>query len=485
MLDLRGQLTGVDQLLARSPTLEARLADTLAALDREARSTLEQECPFHASLSALQHTEQTLAHTGIGTEALAALLPEHEAIMARCGRPAKRPFWTTQLARLRQQQGDPLPLARLLLKEQRTALEQAQAQWRLARLAALRQEYLARLQAWLDTLIALSRRYQSLGLDPGVLVDFSDGMPRQQSEAILTRWADYLAGNPGILTLCQRIGRHRQPQTQTTSYRVSQRVPCWRRQPNAPAPEALFGLLPGRDLPQLLPSEWAQLGDPDLAALFELKYLEGKLLAYQRRGWQAERQWQEEERWASRETVRAKGPMVIAVDTSLSMQGTPETAAKAIALVLAASARAEHRPVHLINFATSLAQQDLTERSAGLVAFLQLSFHGGTDVALALDASLRLLDTPGYELADLVLISDMVLSDLPDERLARLNEARLQGHQIHAVAIGEGARPSSLTTALDCQWWFDPERSDIGVKEGDAPAEAEETPLWQGLAGSA
>lgn len=485
MLDLRSQLTGVDQLLARSPSMEARLAQTLTELDRDARRILEQECPFRARLEHLNSAEIDLVANGIGLAQLAEWLPLHEQVMAECGRPPKSTFWATQLTQLRQRHVDPTPLARLLLKEQRTALEKAQAQWRLARLAALRADYLARLQAWLDTLIALSRRYQSLGLDPGVLVDFSDGVPLQQTEAALTRWADYLAGNPGILALCQRIGQHRQPQTQTTHHRVTRRVPCWRPQPNAPAPDELFGLLPGRELPQLLPSEWAQLGDPELATLFELKYLESKLLAYQRRGWQSERQWREETRWEPCETVRAKGPMVIAVDTSLSMQGTPETAAKAIALTLAATARAENRPVHLINFATAVAEQDLSQSGSGLLPFLQLSFHGGTDVAIALEATLETLENPDYELADLVLLSDMVLADLPVPLLERLNRARQSGHQIHAVAIGEVVRESSLIPALDCQWQFNPEQGDIDLKKGEAPAAAVATPLWQGLAGSA
>ncbi|MBY6187705.1 VWA domain-containing protein [Marinobacter hydrocarbonoclasticus] len=482
MLDLRNQLNGLAELLARSPALEAKLAHTLSELDAKARAVLQQECPFQSHLAALERAEQ---QQPIDLAVLRQWLQHHDELMALCGRPAKRPFWDAQSVRLQHHGGDPAPLGRLLLKEQRTALETAQARWQLARLSALRAEYLAQLQSWLEALQALSRRYRSLGLDPGILVDLCDGEALTQAEDTLNRWADYLAGHPGIIELCRRIGRHRQPQTRTELRPVTCRVPCWTRQPNAPAPDDLFGVLPGRDLPALLPSELSQLSDPELASLFELKLLEGKLLAYQRRGWQAERQWRNETRMVPYQAERAKGPLVIAVDTSLSMQGIPEAAAKAIALTLAATARAEQRPVHLINFATRIEERDLAQHANGLIAFLQLSFHGGTDVALALEAALACLERPDYELADLVLISDMMLTDLSSEVLNQLNDARQQGHQIHAVAIGDVVRETTLTPALDCQWQFCPVRGDIALREGKAPAAVQDAPVWQGLEGLA
>ncbi|ADN74673.1 von Willebrand factor type A [Ferrimonas balearica DSM 9799] len=485
MLDLTPQLQGLDSLLAQSPALQARLTDTLAQLDREARATLANECPYQPELSQCLSREQQLAEQGVTPARLATWLEEHDALMARCGVPANRPFWQQQRSQLKQQPERLLPLARLLLQQQRRALEQAQAQWQLNRLSVLRRDYLARLQAWLDTLLALQQRFRGLGLDPGVLVDLADSDALQQTAAELNRWADYLRGNPGILDLCERIGRHRQPQSQTEWHPITRRVAHWPLQANAPAPESLFGLLPGRDLPQLLPSEWAQLGDPELASLFELKYLEARLLAYQRRGWQRELQWRQETRLEPSETERARGPLVIAVDTSLSMQGTPESAAKAIALCLSATARSHHRPVHLINFATELAERDLTQHSEGLLGFLQLSFHGGTDVALALEAALNTLSRPDYELADVVLLSDMVLLDLPQPLLQRIDEARRQGHQIHAVAIGEIVRTTNLNSRLDCQWQFCPLQGDIEQSEGEAPAAAVQHGHWQGLAGSA
>ena len=55
---------------------------------------------------------------------------------------------------------------------------------------------------------------------------------------------------------------------------------------------------------------------------------------------------------------------------------------------------------------------------------LQQSFYGGTDVAPALRYALQLVKKERYEKADVLLISDFVMSHLPDDVLQSIEKQR-------------------------------------------------------------
>lgn len=56
----------------------------------------------------------------------------------------------------------------------------------------------------------------------------------------------------------------------------------WQPDPNSR--EEIIGVRLGRDLEQALPSELAMLGDPDTSVLFDLKYIESRLMCFDMRG---------------------------------------------------------------------------------------------------------------------------------------------------------------------------------------------------------
>ncbi|MBY5992243.1 VWA domain-containing protein [Ferrimonas balearica] len=482
MLQLESGLSDYAELLSHSPALQRKLAETLATLEAQAQQTLVDTTPFapwEQRLAALEATPVEQLNLADASRA-------YQGFRQACRLPDNRLFWQAQLSRSHSARQH-LALGRLLLTQWRRALDGEHQHWRLAQLQRIRQDCLAQLRPWLDQLLALSRRFAPLGLEPGVLVDFSESRGGRQAAQELERWASYLEANPGIAELCEQIGRQRRPtvQTQYHPVTVTERVPA--QCANAPAPEALFGIQTGRDLTLALPAELAQLGDPELETLFDLKYLEHRLTQYQRRGWHREWQWQSVTRLQASTVTRAPGPLILCIDTSLSMQGAPELAAKAIALCLASQALAQGRECHLINFATDLAQLDLGHSPGALIEFLCQSFHGGTDVAPALTAGLDQLADPRYALGDLVLISDFVLADLPKTLLAQLGAQRHRGHQCFGVMIGEQACDTSLDSQMDRYWHYDARRGDIEAQSGrSVPLPQAETPAWlTALEGSA
>ncbi|GAA5191436.1 VWA domain-containing protein [Ferrimonas gelatinilytica] len=482
MLHLESELSDYASVLRQSPGLQRKLAQTLAKLEAQAAKILAETSPFTLWEQQLAELESTPPEQ----VELACASGSYQHFRQQCRLPDNRAFWVA-----RQEQSNAprqrAALVRLLLTQWRRALDGEHQHWRLAQLQALRQRYLAQLRPWLEQLLALSRRFSPMGLDPGFLVDFSEDRPTVQASVELLRWAEYLEGNPGILALCDQIGRQRRPAEQTEYHPVDvrERVPAHRA--NAAVPEALFGVECGRDLPLALPAELAQLADPELETLFDLKYLEHRLSQYQRRGWQQQWQWRTVQRLEASTVTRQPGPLILCIDSSLSMQGAPELAAKAIALCLATRALAQGRACYLINFSTLLAELDLQQTPDALVTFLCQSFHGGTDVVPALEAALARLSDPHYALGDLVLISDFVLADLPTELLAQLGHQRQRGHHCFGVMIGEQSCDSSLDSQMDHYWHYDARSGDIQSQTGGAvPLPGEALPVWlTALEGSA
>jgi len=80
----------------------------------------------------------------------------------------------------------------------------------------------------------------------------------------------------------------------------------------------IYSIKQGKDLGKVLPSELMKLCDPVTELLFFKDYAEGKILQYETRS----------------KAKQVKGPIVVAMDESYSMDGQPEIWAKAVAMGL-------------------------------------------------------------------------------------------------------------------------------------------------------
>ena len=309
----------------------------------------------------------------------------------------------------------------------------------------------------------LQQQLDALGLDPGILFDLSIGTLSAQDIEHFRRWATYLADDPGVRALCEMLGKIRQLEF---SERI-ERVTVSRTQttiiPHIDSREEIVGVRLGRDLEHLVPSELALLADPDTALLFDLKYVEARLMCFDMQGLQA---WHTEVDIEEERTTREadkQGPMILCIDTSGSMQGMPETIAKAVALFMASKAREKKRSCYLINFSTGLATLDLAGEWGmdTLMGFLGMSFHGGTDVAPALDKALQVMQEDAYRNADALIISDFIMAGLPKDTLERIGRQRSDGNRFHSLVIGDCYMTERLKSLFDQEWVYDPRRSQI------------------------
>jgi uncharacterized protein with von Willebrand factor type A (vWA) domain len=145
------------------------------------------------------------------------------------------------------------------------------------------------------------------------------------------------------------------------------------------------------------------------------------------------------------------------------MNGMPETVAKAVALYLAAKASDQKRPCYLITFSTSIYTLDLSAKPGmeALLRFLRMSFHGGTDVAPAIEHALDTMEQDAYKNADMLVVSDFIMSSLADGLLTRIKKQRLAGNRFHSLVVGDCYMTQRLRDIFDSEWVFEPSSSQI------------------------
>jgi uncharacterized protein with von Willebrand factor type A (vWA) domain len=332
----------------------------------------------------------------------------------------------------------------------------------------LRRQFMEELEAFLQLLQQLHQQLDTLGLAPGIFLDLSKGNLSAQEIERFQRWATYLANDPGVRSLCDLLGKLRQLELSERIERTQVRYTSDVELPDINSREEIVGIRLGRDIEHVLPSELALLADPETSILFDLKYVESRLMCFDMRGIQRVQQHHQRVELRSVEEAEKQGPMVICIDTSGSMNGMPETVAKAVVLFIAGQARQQKRACYLINFSTSVETQDLGDDFGmeALIKFLGMSFHGGTDAIPALNHALSVMQNETYQRADLLMVSDFIMADLPGQVCQRIEAQRTNGNRFYSLVVGDCFMTQRLTSLFDQEWVYDPRSSQIHELSG-------------------
>jgi len=177
-----------------------------------------------------------------------------------------------------------------------------------------------------------------------------------------------------------------------------------------------YGIERGSDLGRIIPSELVALHHPVLVQDFRRRLLEGEVLQY----------------WLREDEQRGKGPMVVCIDVSSSMQGDKELWAKAVGLTLMDIARRQRRLFRAVLFSSgegSLRVLDLNRERryepelAKVIEMAEYFPGGGTDFQQPLDAAVALLEDRRLKRGDIVMITDGECQVAP-EWLAHLRQRK-------------------------------------------------------------
>ena len=125
-------------------------------------------------------------------------------------------------------------------------------------------------------------------MDPGILFDLSIGTLSAQDIEHFRRWATYLADDPSVRALCE-MRWAKSGSSNSRSASSGSRSAAHRPQiiPHIDSRMRLSACGSGVTSNILCRGELALLADPDTALLFDLKYVEARLMCFDMQGLQA------------------------------------------------------------------------------------------------------------------------------------------------------------------------------------------------------
>jgi uncharacterized protein with von Willebrand factor type A (vWA) domain len=317
--------------------------------------------------------------------------------------------------------------------------------------AALAVAWGERLRAW----AAIEEVFGELGDMCGLGWDLSSTVLRHNGWQDAKRLANLLRKLPQIQDVVRQLGRMQsteKPEETPILERVFgpvRRAPAELRDIDTPrVPHDTRGVERSGEIARMLPSEAILFIRPALRLLWHAKRAERALATYRVRGVQQERLIADDAGAEARDAERPKkkqerGPIIVCLDTSGSMQGAPETIAKAVTLEAVRIANAERRDCFLYAFSgpTQVAECDLTTKRGGiqgLLEFLGCSFHGGTDVAEPMSRALKRVESAKWSRADVIVVSDGEFP-IPSATTHSVQSAKTTLHlRVHGLLIGAG-----------------------------------------------
>lgn len=199
----------------------------------------------------------------------------------------------------------------------------------------------------------------------------------------------------------------------------------------------ITGVMVGNDLNRLLPNEVAMLASADTESVFFRRYVTKQLQLFSSASSSSKRE------------VKKNGPIYMCVDTSSSMTGEPEMAAKRLALCIAIIAGREQRPVCVVNYSHTLSffmLTDLRTQRKKFLSFLSCSYAGGNDENKLFHFLFHSLpQSPAYRRyaqllkgADLLIMSDFQWDIIVKETKRLIDHARAEGMRFHALGVHMG-----------------------------------------------
>lgn len=287
-------------------------------------------------------------------------------------------------------------------------------------------------------------------LGHGYLWDMSNAPFRDLGFNILAKYASLLKNDKALQEFAELLGKQSITSDGIEKQIIEETVIKSSYHPQHAQSGNLVGFEYSDDISRVLPSEISLLNVPELENLFYLRFAEKQLLSYKYSQMQAMQYSEKQQRKinTSKEENQT-GPIIICVDTSGSMQGTPEQTAKIATFALAKIAIKEHRKCFLISFSTGIETLDMSDFKKSnaletLVNFLNKSFNGGTDATPALAECLRQLKTENYKNADVLMISDFVMSGLPQGIKDSIKSEQENNTYFYSLVIGDSANNQAI-----------------------------------------
>lgn len=372
-------------------------------------------------------------------------------------------WWLDKIEKTKTDEIKPLKVS--LLNELEKNISVLIENWELSQIKLIKEELIKKYISKLEYIKKLKEILSDLDLGTGYFWDLSKGNLIESDINTLISWVEFLKKNKEIMELCNLLGKMKKYNKELIKEKISRTIKYDIKVPDKNSNEEISGIKLGKSIEYLLPNELALLNDSELEELFDLKYVEEKLMLFDYDSYINIEQEKKVEEFIENEKDEEKGPIIICVDTSGSMSGAPERIAKAIAFCISSKAISENRPCLLINFSTSIEVIEFNKFSSfsDILNFLKKSFNGGTDLIPALKYSLDKMESEKFEKADVLILSDFILNNIGNEILEKINNAKILGNKFYSISIGNLFMDRNLNNIFTKQWVYNPDTSNLDL----------------------
>ena len=340
-------------------------------------------------------------------------------------------------------------LRRNFIGDMEKSLIDRKNKWEQERIDEMRKTFLDELYKKIQNFKRLEKLLSPFIKDFGRLWDLSEGFFETSGFEILEQFAKLLEQDQSLQELAEILGKQNRAQSIFEKELRDKVVIKTEWHPQNAYRGEIKGICFSNDISSVLPSELALMKNPTTKKLFQLRFAQKQLLSfeYQRNVERTREESTQEE--VSIEKKEPKGPIIICVDTSGSMHGTPENIAKTVTFALSKIAIEEERKCYLISFSTGIETLDMSDFKKGdslqkLVRFLQMSFNGGTDARPALQYALQMLQSNDYKTADVLMISDFVMADLPNDLIDAIEVEKEKNTDFYSLVIGTSGNQGTI-----------------------------------------
>lgn len=347
-----------------------------------------------------------------------------------------------------------------LIEELELNLIERKNAWQLKLIEEMRRKFIEEFFEKLEKFKKLENLLCRIFDETGFLWDLSKGLFDESGFEILKQYADLLEKDKSLNELAATLGKHNRAQ-RLYEKELREKVIVKNEWKPKPAYKGqISGIRMSSDISSVLPSELALFSNPATKKLFELKFAQNQLMSFKYETFVPEEKNEIQIEEISKEKEEQKGPVIICVDTSGSMSGTPENIAKTITFALSKIALQEKRSCYLISFSTDIETLDLSfkdktnnEVLSTLVQFLRKSFNGGTDASLALSHAVELLQTENWKNADVLMISDFVMDSLNEDLENKIEIEKKKNTDFFSLVIGSGGNQETMNW-FNHNWFY-------------------------------
>ena len=324
--------------------------------------------------------------------------------------------------------------------------------WTLNIIKSRRDKFIVDMESWIKLLKKLKYMSNILRIKTGVLWDFRVGELSEDDISLLQRWVDFINDYKDIEKICDSMGRRIDIENSINniefkdSYNYSNK--------KITSKDEIVGIYFSKDIENIVPEELSLLCDKDFEKLFKLKYIENRLMCFDKDSYIFD---EKEKQKIKAGYIEGKGPVIICIDTSGSMKGINEYIAKATMLKIVMQALSENRNIYLINFSVEIYSYKFSKYDGinELINFLKLSYHGGSDIYKALNEANKIMNTEDFRKADVLVLSDFMMEDMPYNLIDLCEKQKSKGNKFFAVSIGKFPFGYSYRKVFNRHWIFD------------------------------